>query len=694
MPDPREERIKSIVSREYRIFQEEEILRTTPRTLFERACKRSEKILKISSKKPNKKMQDAIDFCHLSVTPQSVTSFTMLFFLFTFLIIGSLLSLNILFPVNPSAGKGGLFPQYEMNSTTGLPVTDEFGTKKIIGGMDILPMDIGMLFLIMALFFTYYIYAFPFHLKRKYEVEMSSDMVTMVLYMAMYMRNVPSLEGAIKFSSDNIGGYMGFELKKMLWDVEVGNFLSMQDALLAYTKKWEKNREFVEAIGLLLTSETQVGDKRIKMLDESVNLILEGTREKAKNFNQQLKLPVMIVHALGIILPVMGLVLFPIVAIFLHIGSSVLFIGYDVILPLVLYFIIMRILENRPLTFSKIDISENPDVPPKGKFFLGKKPVKAWPFGLLIGAVIISLGIIMANGEVASAQQNGVKFEGIVPSIMITFGIALGFGVYYMLLARRRITVRNQTRQVEGEFAEALFQLGSQISGGSPIEVSIEKSMSRIENLKIKKLFAKALGNMKMLGHTFSQAFFDPEYGAVRQYPSKMIKSIMHTVVESSKKGVATAALAMMSVSRYLKGLHETQEDVKEQLSDTINSLKFQAYFLSPMISGVIVTMAIIIIEILQALNVKTQELGAIGDLGNLFQGISITPFEFILVVGIYLIESAFILSFFTSQIESGDDDTGLHSTLGNSLIFGFIIFVAIFAATFVMFSPLMKSIL
>jgi len=516
--------------------------------------------------------------------------------------------------------------------------------------------------------------------------------------MAMYMRNVPSLEGAVKFASENISGYLGYELKKMLWDVEVGNYLSMKEALINYSRKWGKNREFIESVELMITSLSQMGDKRIKMLDESVNIILEGTREHAKNFNQQLKLPVMVVHALGIILPVMGLVLFPLISIFLHVGSTILFMGYDVVLPLVLYFIIVRILESRPVTFSKIDISENPDVPPKGKFFMGKKAVRAWPIGLVVGALIITLGIVMANAEAAAAVQEGIKFQGIVPAILITFGIALGLGIYFLLLARTRWKVRAQTRKVEGEFAEALFQLGSQLSGGVPIEVSIERSMDRIENLKIKDLFQKALNNMKMLGYTFQQAFFDPEYGAVRYYPSKMIKSVIHTVVESTKKGVNTASQAMLTVSRYLKGLHSTQEEVKEELSDTLNSLKFQAYFLSPMISGVIVTMAIIIIQILQQINIQTSNLGAAGELGfgslsSLFGGISITPFEFIIVVGIYLIETSIILAMFINQIESGDDDTGMKQIGGNALVIGYIVFIIIFFFTLAIFGPLISTV-
>jgi len=371
------------------------------------------------------------------------------------------------------------------------------------------------------------------------------------------------------------------------------------------------------------------------------------------------------------------------------VSSEVLFVGYDIILPLVLYFVISGILETRPATFSKIDITENPDVPPPGKFAMGKKFYKAWHVGLLVGVMIIALGAFMTVNEYFASTD----FEGIFPAIVILMGISFGFGVYYIMLSKQRLAIRRKTREIEGEFAEALFQLGNQISGGVPVELSLEHSMERIQNLKIKDLFGRALKNMKMLGFTFGQAFFDKEYGAIRFYPSKLIKSIMRTVVESTKKGVRTASVAMLSVSRYLKGLHDTQEDVKEQLNDTLSSLKFQSYFLSPLISGIVVTLAVIIIKILRQISEQTSNLGSVSvpfltSLGN----VKITPFEFILIVGVYLIETAFILAMFINSIESGEDPIGRQNITGTSLIVGFVVFTVCMLVTLVMFEPLITS--
>lgn len=646
----REREIKQIISREYKLYKEEERVSSLPRTLYEKACNFSEKALNVKPDPKNReKMQNAIDFAHLNVTPVGVASFTILFALIVCIPTLLLLVLNFMFDIA------------------------------------ILSFGYGLLILLIGMFFTSYFYIYPYRLRRRYEINAGADIVKMILYMAMFMRNTPNLEGAVKFASDNVIGPLGYELKKLMWDVEVGNYITVQDALLDFVKKWSSNKEFMEAIELLISSMQQVGEKRIGLLDEAVNIILEGNREQARHFNQKLKMPVIIVHALGIILPVMGLVLFPILAVFLEVEAEILFVGYNILLPMILYFVISNILEIRPSTFSKIDITDNPDVPPEGKFRAGKKFIPAWPIGLLAGIIIIALGIMFARFDE----------EGLISGIIILFGIALGFGIYFILLSNQRLKLRKNTRKIEGEFAEALFQLGNQVSGGMPIELSIERSIERIKELEIKNLFSRALNNMKSLGFTFSQAFFDKDYGAIRYYPSRLVKTIMKTIVESTRKGVNVAAVAMISVSKYLKNIHSTQEDVSEELNDTLNSLKFQMFFLSPMISGIIVTLAIIIMRILSQLSIQATEFttGSLPFIAQFGQA-RVTPFQFVFVVGIYLIETCFILSMFINTIENGEDPIGQRDLTGYALIIGFVVFAVCLFATLAIFGPLVTTVL
>jgi hypothetical protein len=478
-----------------------------------------------------------------------------------------------------------------------------------------------------------------------------------------------------------------------MWDVEVGNFLTIEDALTAYAKKWSSNKEFSEALDLMVASLSQAEKRRMSMLDEAIDRTLEGNREEAKHYVQKLKMPIMIINAMGIILPIMGLVMFPIVAIFLNVSSMVLFIVYDLALPLILFFVISHALDERPATYSKIDITDNPDLPPPGRFKAGKLSIPAWPFAVVTSTVIIVLGIFLYGPE-----QN----SQILSAMTLSAGIAMGPAVYFILIGNQRIQLRNKTQEIEKEFREALFQFGNSVGSGKPIEIAMEDSTKRMESLKIKELFMRASQNIRGLGMTFEAAFFDEQSGAIRHYPSRLIKSVMRTVVESTKKGVKTASMAMLSISRYLKGLHRTQEDVRGSLSEVTGSLKFQAYFLGPFIAGIISTMAIIIIQILQRLGEQTANLGmSAGSIGNVgFFGMissgnmAVTPFEFILVVSIYMIESCFLLAFLMNGIEQGEDPIGRQYMTGWILVTGFIVYAVSVAASLNVFGPITAGLI
>lgn len=676
-PPPQQKRW--VETREYRIFKEEERFSTLPRTIYEKACRFSERLNIKTDAKTEKKLQDAINFSHLKVTPKGVASLTILFALITCASILILMITTFLFPIQDPLTKkmlGGL-----------IPFKDESG--KIIGGFNGISPGYGFILLMLFLFFVYYLYSYPFRLKKIYEMETGSEIVTLILYIAMYMRNVPSLEDAIRFSAENLTGPLAYEMRKMLWDIEVGNYLNIDDALADYTKRWSKNREFVEAVQLITTSMRQTGERRLTMLDEAVTTILQGNRENAKHFSQNLKTPVSVIHAMGIILPVLGLVLFPLVAIFLGVGPFALFFLYDIILPIILFFIITGVLETRPSTFSVIDISDNPDVPKPNMFAIntkkGKTDVPAWPFALIVGIAISGLGFLLM--PTPSHKENEL-----LSAILITGGIVFGFATYYLLLTFQRLGIRERTREIEKEFAEAIFQLGNNLYGGMPVELSLEHSIKRAENLKIKEMFLRAMNNMKTLGLTFRDAFFHREYGAVRYYPSKLIKSVMRTVVEASQKGVRVAAVALLSVSHYLRDIHQTQEQINDELNDPINSMKFQVYFLSPLISGVVVTLTIIMLSIIETLVTKISNM-PIRTFLDQMSNVPISSFQFVLIVSVYLIETCFILSMFINGVENGKDDLGRQRTTAMALIFGFIVFVVVMFLTLAIFSPIIFSV-
>ncbi|NOZ82012.1 MAG: hypothetical protein GXO63_02570, partial [Candidatus Micrarchaeota archaeon] len=527
-------------SSDYRQFLRE--IKREPRSLFEKLCRLFEKIGVEPDPKTRAKLENEIESAYLNVTPKGVMSLAT-----AAMGIGMFLSFFLLF----TGAVGPLF---------------------------------FLVLLLISLILGYGIYSYPSYRANVVQVRMASDMVLAVLYMVIYMRNSPQLEGAIRFAAENLTGPLSWDLKKLLWDVEVGVYDSVDQAVVAYLTRWkDRVEEFSEALHLLRNSTLESGERRNIVLDEAINVILNGTRERMKHYAMKLRLPVMLIHAIGVLLPIIGLVMLPVVVLFMseQVKPVFIFLGYDLVLPLFLLWYMNHILKTKPPTFSQPDVSQAKDVPPMGKFRLGKVSLPVWPFALMVSLPVVLFGF--------TGIGRPETFQAVFYSVIIVSGIGLGIFIYCLLDSFQKMKVRKDVEKIEREFSEALFQLGNQIAGGIPVEVAVDRAWENLRNLKISELFLQVSVNMKKLGMTFSQALFDKNYGAVWRFPSRLIRSVMQVIVESSKKGVHVASMSMLTVSRYLKGVHNVKEEILEMLNETTTSMRFLAMFLAPLISGIVV---------------------------------------------------------------------------------------------------------
>jgi hypothetical protein len=668
-----------VSSREYRIFKQSEKRKLI---WYERLARLSQKILTV---KPGQKTQDDLEkqiaFTGLLITPASVMSLFVLTIV-AFIVVG--VAFTIAFLSNP------------------------------IYGLVIMAMGLGL---------AYYFYKYPANLVKKLRIRASSEVVLAVLYMVVSMRISPNLERALRFSAANISGALSWDMRKLIWDIEMRKYYSANDALTDYIAKWKpENEEFAEALRLIRDSETQVPDKGRKILDEALEIILDGTKTRMKHYAQELNLPVMIIHMMGIILPVMGTIMAPLAAVFMSDVVSPLYfvLGYDIILPLLIIWFINNTLNKRPVTFSQVDTSHHPDLPPKGSFWIGKgKSFPALPLAIIaLLAFTIPAGyFFLENPQMLSigmTETESCTFLGedmtdacpglsLAMSILLLLGVASCISVYYFLSTFQRLSIQNSVEGIEGQFELALFQLGNRISGGTPTEVAMERSIDDMKDLEISNLFKIAMRNIKTMGMTFDESLFNRKYGALRYYPSKLIRNIMYAVVDTSKKGVTYASEAMLRISRYLKNIRETQEYIREMLSETASSMKFQAYFLTPLITGLIVSMADVMIQVLVKLgsyldSVAGDQAGGLGgmNISGLFADMDsvISPSLFQLIVGIYVMEVIIILGIFITKISHGDNRTLQWNSVAKMLIIGMFIYFLVAMASSTIFGGLIRDAL
>ncbi|MFB6144825.1 MAG: hypothetical protein ABEJ98_05940 [Candidatus Nanohaloarchaea archaeon] len=674
-------------SRSYKEYREAE-QEHQEKTRYEKLCITSSSILNLSAgENTREKLAPSLRLLGWDVTPGMVLSATVAVFL------ASMVSWFLVFAVNQLLGP-------------------------------LLPTSLTLLMLTVPIAAAAYTYYLPKYAAKNKVVKSSGEMILAILYMVVYMRSSPNLEGAIRFAALNLDGPISDDLKGVLWKVEVGKYNTVSEALEKYTRRWKDfNNDFLESLDLIRAAMREPSpDRRESVLQDAIDNILDGTKEKMKHYAQNLKTPVMILNALGAMLPVLGMIMLPLISVFL--GGVVtplhLFVIFNLLLPGFLYWFMQRTLSARPPTIST-QVTEKGSMPERGKYTVAGMRIPSWPIGLGVFIAVSAYGFLgyltfpqmyPVTGFEATGSVPGVFLSGgnpapvpmLMRSVSIVFGLGLGIGLSKTLGSLERKKAEKKLQKIEQQFPNALFELGNKISGGTPVELALEEAAESTSDLEISELFYKASSNVKNMGMTFEDAIFNDSYGALNQFPSKMIETVMKAIVESSEKGTGMASTAMMTISRYLKNIHKTQEQLNDLMESTTTTIQMLAYLLAPIVSGVAVGMSQTIISAMYKLSQSFQQTqtslpagapastpGFGGILGNLND--AIPPEMLQLVVGVYLIQLLFILGTFYVKITEGESKTSRDLFTGKIMISGMFFYAVTLLIITLLFGGLVNSV-
>jgi len=582
-----------------------------------------------------------------------------------------------------------------------------------------LPLLLKIAYLLFPVFAMYYFSNYPHYAAMRKVSTSSEDLILSVLYMIVYMRSSPNLEGAIRYAAENVSGSISDDLNLILWAVDVGQYNSMTAALDDYIDKWKPyNKQYVEALQLVKSTKRE-GDqeRRNKMYNDALDILLDGSKEKMKHFVQDLKLPVMVLNGMGILLPIIGIIMLPMTSIFLTgaIKPYHLVFFYNIFLPILLYWLVRKIMIKRPATLSVVPPDKG-KLPPKGKVVL--QFAGSYHFlPAIVPAVLIFFAVTWMTPLVAAAVNEPLTiWEAWAPtfyfsilttgkelaknpslvamfrSLSLNLAFGLSLATYFILGYRQRYSKEKRIREVEEEFPHALLQFGNRIRGGKPLELVLNELVEDIKQLEVAGLFRIAVRNIANKSMTFKQAFLDPHYGAVTYYPSKLIGATMKAVTETAKKSTESAAVAMKTISRYLKDLHSTQELINDLLEDTKSSLAFLAYIMAPTIAALAVGMGHVMLSALVKiqdvkLDVPSGQGGAgagsmmggfdaAGPLQSLIRLKQAIPPELLqMIVGFYLLEISIVMGIFFIRISRGKDPTARNLSVGRIVLVASIIY-------------------
>lgn len=700
-------------TRQYDEFRKENLPK--PFSWYEDACVNAEKLLPL---KPDSKkiaeLEEAIEACHLQVTPAQTFSFAALTSL-------SMVLLSLIF----------LFmAPYLFNKDP--------------------DMFIMMFALIGSVIVFFSLNKVPIFLANTWRMKSSNQMVLAIFYIVTYMRHTSNLELAIDFAAEHLDPPFSLDMKKIVWDMETGKYSSLRQSLDSYMLKWEKlNPQFVESMQNIESSLLESSEqRRLETLDKALSIMLEDTFEQMIHYTHDLKSPITTLHMLGIILPILGLVILPLLVSFMPAVKWIhIAVIYNIALPLSVYFLGKNILSNRPGGYGHSEtISKDVRVSVAG-FKLTPIFIAILVFSVCFFIAIIPLLVhfvnpnfdVISKGDSEGFHTVDVSYEdelegaknwfleyrmidyqkgdqtisesrgpfGVISSMLSLFFIiafGVGIGLYYKFRTGDAMKMRRSAEKIELEFASALFQLGNRLADGLPLEIAFSKVSAAMSHSMTGKFFDLVSSNIARLGMSVEEAIFDPQYGALRYFPSNIIESSMKVLTESAKKGPLVASSAIINVSNYIKQMHRVDERLKDLLADVVSSMTSQIRFLTPVIAGIVVGITSMITGILGTLTRQFAGLqgdlagggmDAAGGMGGMLSSMKggIPSYFFQLVVGLYVVQIVYILTSLVVGIENGSDKLGEQHSLGQNLVKSTLLYVILTGVVMFLFNMIAGSI-
>jgi hypothetical protein len=560
------------------------------------------------------------------------------------------------------------------------------------------------------------------------------------------------LELAIDFAAEHLSPPLSLDMKKIIWDVETQKHSSIKESLDTYLDTWkETNMEFIESMHLIESSLYEsLESRRLNALDKSLEVILEETEEKMMHYAHNLKTPLDTLNMLGIVLPVLGLVILPLMVSFMpEVKWYHLVTVYNIALPVAVFYLGKNILSTRPSGYGHVDLTNKSDFKKYTNISikLGKDTIYLSPlyvclivFGILflIGIspllihavapewdyVVISSGTSFDFSSIYTVEDSSKILHSFLGyrennngrmigpfglgatlfSLFIPLAFAYAIGMYYKFKSTNVMKIRNKTKKLEEEFASAIFQLGNRLGDGLPSELAFSKVASVMEGTVTGKFFELVSLNITKLGMSVEAAIFDKKKGAINFFPSNLIETSMKILVESSKKGSKVASRALINVSNYVKQMHRVDERLKDLMTDVVSSMKAQIKFLTPVIAGVVIGITSMITTILGSLDSQMDSLsgaadasaGGMAGAGSLLSMFSagVPTFFFQAIVGIYVVQIVYILTIISNGILNGSDKLNEKYELSKNMIKSITLYCFIGGVVILIFNLIAGSIL
>ncbi len=189
------------------------------------------------------------------------------------------------------------------------------------------------------------------------KIHIEYEAIKIILYIVIYLKLHPSFEGSMNFAAEHTKGSISSDIKKLMWDLQVGKYKKIEDGLEVYMPKWDE--DFVHSLNLIRNALKESSEEgRESIMKNSLDFLLTNTYRKIKKYIENVTYRINIFHFVFMFLSVTGLIIFSLISIFLQGSFEMLYlaIGYMFILPIFMFFIMNRVLPKKSTDFIPLDI--------------------------------------------------------------------------------------------------------------------------------------------------------------------------------------------------------------------------------------------------------------------------------------------------------------------------------------------------
>ena len=513
-----------------------------------------------------------------------------------------------------------------------------------------------------------------------------SQLINLLLLLAIKLRQNPNVEQAMLFAAKNINLPLKIDLLRLLRDIYNRKYVSATEALVEYSRSWEKrSKSFYIGVMLILSALYDPDkDRRNFQIDKSIEEALDELVNELYEFSREIRSTINLVSMLGITLPVMLLTIFPLASIFLGsiFSPFVLFVLFDILVPFIAFYTV-----NYAISSKMIGVFSNDDI--YLFYYLKRRDLKNKLISIGSG---ISVGILLFFIIFFIIYRYLYKFDvlGILLSEFLVFLMGLSISLIAFIYFSHYKDLYKNLEKIGTDLPPFLLSLSSALNEGYPLEKAMIYVYPKYKGSPIGDFISKIYQNLRA-GLSFYDSVFDIRYGALSKIPSSQLKATMELLYEASSQSPTEASAITGIIARYFLLISKVKERIKDLVAEDLSQLKSLLRILAPVILGIISAVSVMIIEILYKLSFQFSQISNLtSSSSNVSQYINslpsiifnifnlnslVSPASMIIIIGIFNVAIAFVIIYAINSIENSGDKLKFYYYLYKYYIINILIF-------------------